>query len=96
MLLLFAIMDAPIFVKFVILFLISLVIFTIGIAFERFAILSFQEKASKDFDKEFNSGIMLGGYPWFNRHFQSDSKALKGRVTDICKTPRCSFTIATS
>ncbi len=59
MLLLFAIMDAPIFVKFVILFLISLVIFTIGLAFERFAILSFQEKGSRDFDKEFNSGEML-------------------------------------
>lgn len=52
-------MDAPIFVKVVILFLITLVIFTIGIAFERFAILSFQEKASKDSDKDFNSGEML-------------------------------------
>jgi len=52
-------MDAPIFVKVVILFLITLVIFTIGIAFERFAILSFQEKASKDLDKDFNSGEML-------------------------------------
>ena len=52
-------MDAPIFVKVVILFLITLAIFTIGIAFERFAILSFQEKSSKDFDKDFNSGEML-------------------------------------
>lgn len=59
MLLLFALMDAPIFVKVIILFLITLVVFTVGIAFERFAILSFQEKSSKDFDKEFNSGEML-------------------------------------
>ncbi len=52
-------MDAPIFVKVMILFLITLAVFTIGLAAERFAILSFQEKASREFEKEFNSGEML-------------------------------------
>ena len=59
MLLLFALMDAPIFVKIVILFLITMVVFTVGIAIERFAILAFHEKGSQDFEKEFNSGEML-------------------------------------
>lgn len=59
MLLLFAIMEAPIVVKIFLLLLITMSVFTIGMFLERLAIFSFYEKASQAFDKEFNSGEML-------------------------------------
>ena len=59
MLLFFAILESCLVVKVFILFLIALTIFTVGMFVERFAIFSFHEKASKAFDKEFNSGEML-------------------------------------
>ncbi len=52
-------MDSPLIVKIIMFFLVTLAIFTIGMFFERIAILSFKEKASQAFDKEFNSGEML-------------------------------------
>lgn len=59
MLLFFAILKSCLVVKVFILFLIALTVFTVGMFVERWAIFSFQEKASKAFDKEFNSGEML-------------------------------------
>lgn len=59
MLLFFAIMEAPTVVKIFLLLLICVCFFTVGMFAERLAVLSFYEKASQGFDKEFNSGEML-------------------------------------
>jgi biopolymer transport protein TolQ len=59
MLLFLSIMDSPLMVKIILFFLITLSVFTIGLFLERLAILSFKEKSSQSFDKEFNSGEML-------------------------------------
>lgn len=59
MILFFAIIDSPLTVKVIIFFLIALIIFTIGLFLEKVAVLTIQDKGSKSFDKEFNSGEML-------------------------------------
>lgn len=59
MLFFLGIIDSPLAVKIILFFLITLGVFTVGLFFERLAIISFHEKAGYDFDKEFNSGEML-------------------------------------
>lgn len=59
MLFFLGIVDSPLMVKIILFFLITLAVFTIGLIVERLAIIGFHEKASHDFDKEFNSGEML-------------------------------------
>ena len=59
MLFFLGIADSPLMVKIILFFLITIGIFTVGLTIERLAIIGFHEKASHDFDKEFNSGEML-------------------------------------
>lgn len=59
MLFFLGIVDSPLIIKGILFFLLSLLIFVVGLIIERLAILAFHERASHDFDKEFNSGAML-------------------------------------